>query len=182
KAGFKTSIYSKNENRPNLIARLTGKGRAAPFLMYGHVDVVPPGKGWKYPAFSGTSAENCLWGRGSLDMKGGISMMMAALLKAKNENIKPAGDIVFAILSDEESGSDFGAKFLVEKYPEQFKGIHYAIGEFGGFPIYVGKTKFYPIQIGEKQICWMKAKVYGPGGHGSRRVTGTATAQLGQIL
>jgi acetylornithine deacetylase/succinyl-diaminopimelate desuccinylase-like protein len=85
-------------------------------------------------------------------------------------------------MSDEEALGEFGVKFLVEGYPEQFEGIRYALGEFGGVSMYVAGKKFYPIQVAEKQVCWMKMKITGPGGHGSRVMRGGAMAQLGWIL
>ena len=71
------------------------------------------------------------------------------------------------ILSDEENGGDFGAKFLVEQHPELFTGIRHALGEAGGISRVIAGKRFYPIQLGEKQICWLKATVRGAGGHGA---------------
>ena len=115
-------------------------------------------------------------------MKGGVAMMLAAFLRAKAEGLSPSGDVVLAILSDEEEGSDYGAKYLVENHPEQFKGIRYALGEFGGSSFYFGRKKLYPIMVAEKQICWMKAYVRGPGGHGSLPLRGGAMAKLARLL
>jgi acetylornithine deacetylase/succinyl-diaminopimelate desuccinylase-like protein len=183
KAGIETKILAKSPDRPNLIARLPGQGSAAPFLLYGHVDVVTADKQqWQHPPFEGKQVDGYVWGRGALDMKGGIAMMLAAVLRAKAENLKPAGDIVLTIVSDEEAGGDFGAKFLVESHPQEFAGIRYAIGEFGGFPFTVGKRRFYPIQVAEKQICWLKATLRGPGGHGSIPVRSGAVAKLARVL
>lgn len=182
-AGFKTSLLAKDANRPNLIARFKGQGTAAPFLLYGHVDVVTTAnQKWTHLPFEGKIEDGYIWGRGALDMKGGLAMMLAAFLRAKAEGLNPAGDIVLAILSDEESGGDYGAKFLVDNHAKQFEGIRYAIGEFGGFPMHFGEQKFYLIQVAEKQICWMKATMRGPGGHGSLPMRGGAMAKLGQLL
>jgi len=85
-------------------------------------------------------------------------------------------------LSDEEAGSRLGAQFLVEQHPELFKDIRYAIGEFGGFSLHFGGKKFYAIQVLEKQICWLKATVRGPGGHASIPMHGGAAAKLGHVL
>lgn len=181
--GIKTKILSKTQERPNLIARLSGQGNAAPLLLYGHVDVVTTeNQQWKHPPFEGKLVDSFVWGRGALDMKGGIAMILAAFLRAKAENLKLPGDVVLTILCDEEAGGDFGAKFLVEEHPDLFDGIRYAIGEFGGFTLYVGKRRFYPIQTAEKQICWIKATVRGIGGHGSMPVRGGATAKLSGLL
>lgn len=182
-AGIETTILAKTPNRPNLIARIKGAGKAKPILMYGHVDVVTTeNQKWDHPPFEGKLVDGVVWGRGALDMKGGVAMMVAAFLRAKAEGLQPAGDILLAIVSDEEAGGDFGAKFLVEEHPDLFKDIRYAIGEFGGFTLQVGKKRFYPIMISEKQICWMKATVHGQGGHGSMPVRGGAMAELSKLL
>ncbi|MBK6646727.1 MAG: M20/M25/M40 family metallo-hydrolase [Anaerolineales bacterium] len=170
-------------DRPNLIARLPGEGKAPPLLLYGHVDVVTTeNQPWQQPPFEGKLIDGYVWGRGALDMKGGVAMMVAAFLRANAEGLRPPGDILLAIVSDEEAGGDFGAKFLVEEHAELFKGIKYAIGEFGGFTLTIGGKRFYPIMISEKQVCWMKATVRGLGGHGSMPEKGGASAKLARLL
>ncbi len=182
-AGIESTVLEKIPNRPNLVARLKGTGKAAPILLYGHVDVVTTeNQKWDQPPFEGNLINGFIWGRGALDMKGGVAMMLAAFLRAKAEGLQMPGDVVLAIVSDEEAGGDFGAKFLVEDHAELFKDIRYAIGEFGGFTLQVGGKRFYPIMISEKQICWMKATVRGQGGHGSMPVRGEAMAKLSHLL
>jgi len=182
-AGVEPTVLSKVPDRPNLVARLSGRGDAPPLLLYGHVDVVTTkGQDWQHPPFEGVLEEGYVWGRGALDMKGGVAMMLTAFLRAKTENLKLPGDVILAVVSDEEAVGEFGAKFLVEEHPDLFDGVRYAIGEFGGFAFHIGKARFYPIQIAEKQICWMKATVHGPGGHGSIPVRGGAVARLAEFL
>ena len=135
--GIETASYAKDPARPNLIARIPGEGRAAPLLLYGHVDVVSTAnQDWAHPPFSGDVADGMIWGRGALDMKGGVAMMTAAFLRAKAEKLALPGDVILCILSDEEAGGELGAKFMVESHAELFAGVKYAIGEFGGFPVY----------------------------------------------
>ena len=113
KAGIETTLLAKTPQRPNLITRLKGRGEAPPLLLYGHVDVVTTAnQQWSHPPFEGKIIDDYIWGRGTLDMKGGVAMMLSAFLRAKDEGLATAGDIVLAILSDEEDGGDFGAKFL----------------------------------------------------------------------
>ncbi len=182
-AGIESTLLAKDPNRTNLIARLKGQGNSPPFLLYGHVDVVTTlGQVWTHPPFEGKVVDGYVWGRGALDMKGGVAMMLAAFLRAKAEGLSLSGDVVLAILSDEEGGGDYGAKYLAENHPEQFKGIRYALGEFGGATIHICKRKLYPIMVAEKQICWMKAYVRGPGGHGSVPMRGGAMAKLARLL
>ncbi|MCA9993797.1 MAG: M20/M25/M40 family metallo-hydrolase, partial [Anaerolineales bacterium] len=157
-AGIETTLLALDPNRPNLIARLPGRGEAPPLLLQGHVDVVTTaGQVWQQPPFAANLVDGYIWGRGAVDMKGGVAMMVSAFLRAAAENLDTAGDLILAIVSDEESGGIYGAKFLAQQHPEQFAGVQYAIGEFGGFTMYVGGQRFYPIMVTEKQICSLKA-------------------------
>jgi acetylornithine deacetylase/succinyl-diaminopimelate desuccinylase-like protein len=182
-AGFETTLLALDPLRPNLLARLEGEGHATGLLLQGHVDVVSTAnQEWTHPPFEGNVVDGCVWGRGALDMKGGVAMMLACFLRAKAEGLSPAGDVVLAILCDEEAGSANGASFLVKTHPEQFNGIRYAIGEFGGFPLRIGQRTLYPIGVAEKQCCWMRTWVRGPGGHGSLPMHGGAMAKLAKLL
>jgi acetylornithine deacetylase/succinyl-diaminopimelate desuccinylase-like protein len=181
--GYETEMLAKDPGRPNLLARLEGRGEAPSLLLQGHVDVVPvEGQDWRHPPFEGKLVDGWVWGRGALDMKGGVAMMLAAFLRAKAEGLAPPGDILFLALSDEEAGGDYGARFLVEEHAGLFDGVRYALGEFGGFPLYVGRRRFYPVQVAEKQRCFMRAVVRGPGGHGALPMRGGAMAKLARFL
>ena len=88
----------------NLYARI---GTAAPNLVFaGHTDVVPPGEesAWKLPPFGGEAANGQLYGRGAVDMKGGIACAVAAALDhlAANDGRPRKGSISFLITGDEE--------------------------------------------------------------------------------
>ena len=182
-AGIQNQVLAKTPGRPNLIARLPGDGSAPPLLLQGHVDVVPadPSR-WQQPPFGGDIVDGVLWGRGSLDMKGGIAMMLHAIMRAKADGMTPAGDIVLALVCDEESGGDQGARYLVEEYPELFQGIRYAIGEFGGFSFNLGRRRFYPIMVAEKQVCHLRVTFKGQGGHASLVQGDNPMAALARFL
>lgn len=181
--GIGGEILALEENRANLLARLPGRGEAPPLLFYGHVDVVTTAdQRWTHPPFEGILEDGYVWGRGALDMKGGVAMMLAAMLRAKSEGLVPAGDLILALVADEEAGGDFGAKYLVENHPGRFEDVRYAVGEFGGFSMKLAGKKFYPLAVNEKQACWMKAVVRGPGGHGSQIMRGGTMARLADLL
>jgi len=182
-AGIDTRILCQDPARPNLICRLKGNGKAPPLLLYGHVDVVTTaGQVWQYPPFEGRIVDGFLWGRGALDMKGAVAMMLCAFLRAKYENVYLAGDVVLCIMSDEEAGGDFGAKFLVENHADYFKGIRYAISEFGGFSLYFKGKKFFPIEVIQKQVCSIKATIRSRSGHGALVMKDGAMAKLARML
>ncbi|NWF70173.1 MAG: M20/M25/M40 family metallo-hydrolase [Chloroflexi bacterium] len=182
-AGFETLLLGKDAARPNLIARLKGRGDAPPLLLQGHVDVVTTANQvWQQPPFSGALVDGWVWGRGALDMKGGVTMLLCALLRAKMEGLVPPGDVILALMSDEEAGSDHGSKYLVENHAELFAGVRYALGEFGGFSLYVAGSKFYPIMVAERQGCPLQVTVRGPGGHGAQPMRGGAMAKTARVL
>jgi succinyl-diaminopimelate desuccinylase len=87
----------------NLYARI---GAAGPNLVFaGHTDVVPPGdeSRWRHGPFAGEIADGVLFGRGAVDMKGGIACMLAAVLDHVAANGgRPKGSISFLITGDEE--------------------------------------------------------------------------------
>jgi acetylornithine deacetylase/succinyl-diaminopimelate desuccinylase-like protein len=182
-AGAETRIVARNDARPNLITRVRGAGEAPPLLLYGHVDVVTTaGQEWTRPPFGGELVDGWLWGRGALDMKGGVAMLVDAFVRAAREEITPRGDVILAVLSDEENGGDYGARFLAEEHADLFEGVRHALGEFGAARISIGGKHFYPIQVAEKQLCWLKGTVHGPGGHAALGVRGSAVGKLGRIL
>jgi acetylornithine deacetylase/succinyl-diaminopimelate desuccinylase-like protein len=90
--------------------------------------------------------------------------------------------VIFCALADEEAMGRYGAEWLVREHGDQFDGVRFAIGEFGGFTTHQGGRRFYPIQVAEKQVCTVVATIRGPGGHGSMPLRGGATARLGQML
>ena len=182
-SSFNVQMLGPTPERPNLVARLEGRGDAPPLLMYGHVDVVTTeAQEWTHPPFEGRREDGCVWGRGALDMKGGIVMMMSALLRSRSEGEKPSGDVMLALVSDEEAGGEHGAKYLADNHPELFDGVRNAIGEFGGFSFDIGRRRFYAVMAAEKQACWLRLTVRGRSGHGSLSSKAGAMMRLSQVL
>jgi acetylornithine deacetylase/succinyl-diaminopimelate desuccinylase-like protein len=182
--GLETRLYESVAGRPNLVARLPGRGVAPPLLWQAHIDVVPADPaGWTHPPFSATLADGFVHGRGALDMKSGLAMMVTAVGRALEQGRPPAGDVILAVLADEEAGGVHGARFLVDKHPELFAGVRYALGEFGGFTLELAGRRFAPVQVSEKQICHVVATIRGPGGHGSLALAGGGVStRLGGLL
>jgi acetylornithine deacetylase/succinyl-diaminopimelate desuccinylase-like protein len=180
--GCEVRLVARDPARPNLIARLPGEGRAAPLLLQGHVDVVPARGSWRREPFGGELHDGYVWGRGALDMKGGVAMMLAAFMRATAAGHAPPGDVILCLMVDEEAGSDEGASFLVAEHPELFAGVRYALGEFGGFTMELAGQRLYPVMVAEKQICWTRAVIRGRAGHGSLPVRGGAMGGLGRLL
>jgi acetylornithine deacetylase/succinyl-diaminopimelate desuccinylase-like protein len=182
-AGVETEVYAREPGRPNLVARVAGKGSGPPLLLQGHVDVVTTsGQRWQRPPFGGDLVDGYIWGRGAVDMKGGVAMLVSAFLRAARGEIQPTSDLILIVLCDEEAGGDYGAKFLVEDHAHLFEGVRYALSEFGAFTLHLAGRRFYPIQVAEKQMCWLKATIRGPGGHGAMINRGGTMARLSRFL
>jgi acetylornithine deacetylase/succinyl-diaminopimelate desuccinylase-like protein len=180
--GVETERYERTPGRPNLVARHAGSKQQPPLLLYGHVDVVTTaGQRWTHPPFGAEVHDGVLWGRGALDMKHGVAMLVRAFLDAVDRSSETP--LVLVVVSDEEDGGDEGARFLAEQHPEVFGGARHALGEFGGNTVWIGGRAFYPVQVAEKQLCWLRARVRGTGGHAASGAYGTSgMARLGQVL
>jgi succinyl-diaminopimelate desuccinylase len=106
-AGFEVhrTVFAQPGTLPveNLYARI---GNTRPHLVFaGHTDVVPPGQAaaWTHSPFAGEISGETLYGRGAVDMKGGIACAMAATLEhLVARGGKPKGSISFLITGDEE--------------------------------------------------------------------------------
>jgi acetylornithine deacetylase/succinyl-diaminopimelate desuccinylase-like protein len=181
--GVTTRLLAEDPERPNLVARVAGRGEAPPLLLQGHVDVVPvTNQRWTRDPFGGEVVDGWVWGRGALDMKGGVAMMVSAVLRCLDEGQPPAGDVVLCCLADEEAGGIRGAEFLVSRHPELFDGVRHGIGEGGGATQHLGGRALYPIRVAEKRVCRLRAIVSGPGGHAARWHRGGTMARLGRML
>lgn len=98
----------------NLYARL---GTDGPHLMFaGHTDVVPVGDeaAWSHPPFAAEISGGEMFGRGAVDMKGGIACFVAAIARHIEKHGKPAGSVSFLITGDEEGPSINGTSKLLE--------------------------------------------------------------------
>jgi succinyl-diaminopimelate desuccinylase len=136
KAGF--SVHRMTFAEPgtapieNLYARV---GTEKPNLAFaGHTDVVPPGDeaAWRHPPFGGEIAGDRLYGRGAVDMKGGIACFVAATADylAANGGKPKRGSISLLITGDEESVAVNGTVKLLQWAAERGEKFdHCVLGE-----------------------------------------------------
>ena len=157
---IETEILANDHKKPNIVARIKGKSQRN-VLWVGHLDVVPEGKpeNWTYPAYSGEIADDCVWGRGSSDMKGACaSAMISARLLREMDSIP--NTVEFWFTSDEEIGGIAGAKWLAES--GHFKGDVCIIGDGNG-----GGPNAPSIDLGCKGGAQVKLIAKGRTAHGS---------------
>ncbi|WP_052341542.1 M20/M25/M40 family metallo-hydrolase [Salinarimonas rosea] len=164
--GIAHRILAADPARPNLLVRVPGRGAAPPLLVYGHVDVVPaPADAWSVDPFGGVVRDGMLWGRGALDMKGGLAMLVAATIAAARAPEPPPGDVILACFADEEAGGRLGAAHVAGAHADLLAGVRHALGEFGGFSLGIAGRTFYPVQVAEKRTATLHLAFAGKGGH-----------------
>ena len=173
--GFETEyVESGAPGRGNVFARLKGADPARGALMlHGHLDVVPAEavRLERAPVLRGRRGRLRVGprrgrheGHGRDDPRGRPALQRSGIV--------PPRDLVFAFVSDEEAGGNYGCKWLVENRPDLFDGVTEAVGEVGGFSLTVprrdgGERRLYLIETAEKAMMWMRLTARGRAGHGS---------------
>jgi succinyl-diaminopimelate desuccinylase len=158
--GFKVDYHEYEDSRTSVIARAggsdAGSDAKAPLCLTGHLDVVPLGsRAWTKDPFSGETAGDKLYGRGSSDMKAGVA---AILLAARSMAKKLAGTPgVVIVLTAAEEGGCIGSRFLSEQKNLMGKAGAIVVGE---------PTSNYPL-IGHKGSVKFHARFKGVSAHGS---------------
>ncbi|MCT6734549.1 MULTISPECIES: M20/M25/M40 family metallo-hydrolase [Rhodococcus erythropolis group] len=184
--GYETEyVESGAPGRGNVFARLKGaeSGRGA-LMLHGHLDVVPAEPAdWSVHPFAGTVQDGYVWGRGAVDMKDMVGMILALARQFKAEGVVPPRDLVFAFVADEEAGGKYGCQWLVEHRPDLFDGVTEAVGEVGGFSLTVPRPdgtdrRLYLVETAEKGLGWMRLTAKGRAGHGSFLHDDNAVATL----
>lgn len=184
--GYETEyVESGAPGRGNVFARLKGaeSGRGA-LMLHGHLDVVPAEPAdWSVHPFAGTVQDGYVWGRGAVDMKDMVGMILALARQFKAEGVVPPRDLVFAFVADEEAGGKYGCQWLVEHRPNLFEGVTEAVGEVGGFSLTVPRPdgtdrRLYLVETAEKGLGWMRLTAKGRAGHGSFLHDDNAVATL----
>lgn len=188
--GYRTEyVEAGAPGRGNVFIRLPGADptRGA-LLVHGHLDVVPAEPAdWSVHPFSGAIEDGYVWGRGAVDMKNMLGMMLAVARHFKRAGVVPPRDLVFAFLSDEEHGGTYGAQWLVDNRPDLFAGVTEAIGEVGGFSLTVprhdgGERRLYLVETAEKGLAWMRLTARGRAGHGSMVNDDNAVTALAEAV
>ena len=186
-AGIESQLLESAPGRTSLVARIGGTDPARPaLLVHGHLDVVPaePAE-WSVHPFSGEVRDGFVWGRGAVDMKDFDAMVLAVVRHWHRTGYRPPRDVVLAFTADEEAGSTYGARFLVDHHADLLAGCTEAIGEVGGYSYQLdggADQRLYPIQIAEKGLDWLRLHASGRPGHGSMLHEDNAVTTLAEAV
>jgi acetylornithine deacetylase/succinyl-diaminopimelate desuccinylase-like protein len=170
-SGLEGVVVEPHPGRASLIIRIPGTDPTAPSLaLVGHTDVVPvEAAGWERDPFAAEIVDGVLWGRGAIDMLN-LTAAYAVVTRAIARGaagvapFRPRGDLVFAAVADEESGSTYGVEWLTENRLDLIDA-DYVLTESGGAP--AGHRPGIGVMIGEKGVAGRTLRVSGTPGHGS---------------
>jgi acetylornithine deacetylase/succinyl-diaminopimelate desuccinylase-like protein len=181
--GIASELYETAPRRTSLVADWAPDGvdrSVSPLLVHGHLDVVPANVDeWSVPPFAGEVVDDCVWGRGAVDMKDFDAMVLSVVRARARAGAAPRRPIRLIFTADEEAGSGLGATYLVDEHREVLEGCEEAIGEVGGFSLTVrDDLRLYLIQTAEKGMAWLNLIADGKAGHGSFRNDDNAVTEL----
>ncbi|WP_370950122.1 M20/M25/M40 family metallo-hydrolase [Amycolatopsis sp. cg5] len=178
--GIEPKIIESAPRRANVLARIPGTDPSLPgMLVQGHLDVVPADAAdWTVPPFSGEVSGDYLWGRGAVDMKDFIAMVLSFA-----GTLRPRRDIVLAFVADEEDKGEYGAHWLAAEHRDLFDGCAASISESGGYTYHVPDAsgrdvRLYPVGTAERGTAHLRLTARGRAGHGSRPNDDNAVTKL----
>ncbi|HHP51698.1 MAG TPA: M20/M25/M40 family metallo-hydrolase [Moorella mulderi] len=98
-------IIEHSPNRSSLVIFLPGERKTPKVAFLGHLDTVPveDEKEWRYPPFSAAVENGHMYGRGTVDMKGGLAAMILIILYFVEGKMKPPADLLFVFTAGEEA-------------------------------------------------------------------------------
>ncbi|MFN8375067.1 MAG: ArgE/DapE family deacylase [Anaerolineae bacterium] len=165
--GLVVRLQHTAPGRPNVIATWQGSGGGKSLLLTGHTDVVSVENMQGNP-FDGRIEAGRLYGRGSLDMKGGLAAILGAVKALKDGGFRPKGDIILGFVTDEEYLS-IGTDALVK--------------EVRADAAILTEPTSCDICIAHKGFLWLTLTTQGKAAHGSLYMEGVdAVAHMGHLL
>lgn len=189
KAGFPPAdvqiVGPDSSPNHNLVARYRAAGsKLKPILLLAHIDVVEARReDWSFDPFTLTEKDGFFYGRGTLDVKDGAAILVATLARLKQEGYRPNRDLILALTTGEEGGSDYnGVEWLLQNHRDLIDA-EYVINMDAGDPVKVdGKRLFRSVQAAEKVYVTFKLEVHNPGGHSSLPTKDNAIYRLAAAL
>ena len=155
--GIPCELVEGHPGAVNVVATLGGSRPGKTLLLNGHIDTVPAGDGWSSDPFSGAVRDGLLYGRGSCDMKSGVATMLMALVSIKRSGMDFAGKIILQAVADEETGSLYGTRYLLEQ----------GYGADADFAICTEPTSLR-VELGNRGLRWIDVTVHGQASHAGR--------------
>ena len=167
-----------------------GKNAALkPILLMAHMDVVPvvPGteRSWGHAPFSGDVAGGYVWGRGAIDDKGSLVMILEAAERLANAGVAPERTIMFAFGQDEEVGGTEGNGVIAKTLAARGDHFFFVLDEGGAIvdePFAGVEKPIAFVAVEEKGYLTLELVAHGEGGHSSRPTRDMAIVRLASAI
>lgn len=170
--GYTAKINEYEPTKANVEARL-GPSNAKKIVISGHLDTVPIGnpEKWTHHPFSGKIVDGIMWGRGSVDMKGGTGALAGVMVELLKHEDDLKYEVILAATADEEVGLLGAHQFVKEGIMKDVE--HLIIAE----PTELGVANM------EKGIIFGNVRAHGKQAHASRPELGhNAVEALGRLM
>lgn len=185
KLGLSPTLVGPDKKRTSVLCELRGSDKNLDkILIHAHLDVVPyEEQDWTFHPLSAEIHDDIIYGRGAVDMKNGVAMILAVLENLIENKFQPKATLLFAFFADEEAGGLLGSHWVVDNQQDFFEGAKFAIGEVGGFSTSLaGGIRMYLIETAQKGIAWMQLQSKGNAGHGSMINTNNAVSEIAKAV
>ena len=177
-AGIPTQVFAQDPARANLVARIRGNGKKRPVLLLAHTDVVAVQRDkWPMDPFAAMMKDGYVWGRGTTDDKDKLVANLMVMLLMKRSRVTLDRDIIFLAEAGEESATEVGIDFMVEKHFDAIDA-EFALTEGGAVTIEGGKVTAVTVSTTEKLPRRATLVATGTSGHGSIPRLDNAVAHL----
>jgi acetylornithine deacetylase/succinyl-diaminopimelate desuccinylase-like protein len=181
--GIPAEVVEPQPGRANLMARLPGADHCHAILLVHHMDVVPAAADeWSVPPFAGLERDGTIWGRGSLDNKGGGVAELETLLLLKRLGAQLNRDVVLLAVADEEAGGKWGARWVTEQHRQWLEGVEFVLNEGGAILDLGTRQQVYSVELAQKAPLWLRVTARGTSGHGAAPTPGSAVSVLIRAL
>ncbi|MDX1500638.1 MAG: M20/M25/M40 family metallo-hydrolase, partial [Woeseiaceae bacterium] len=176
-------IVTPAEKLPNLVVRYkSGNPQRDPILMMAHLDVVEAlPEDWTVPPFEMTELDGHYYGRGTNDNKAGGAMLVANLIRMKQEDFEPDRDLIVMLTADEET-TGAGAIALTTEYRHLIDAEFALNTDGGGVMLAGGEPRAFIMQTAEKVYVDFLLEATDPGGHSSVPRADSAIARMARTI
>jgi len=156
--------------RPNFVLTVPGRNEEPCVWVLTHLDVVPPGdrmpdgtwRGWESDPYTVRRAGHLIVGRGVVDDQQPMVSSIFALLALAEFGVKPAHTVKLLFVSDEETNSEYGLRYVLRHHRGMFSAEDAIIVPDAG------NESGTMIEVAEKSLLWLEFRVRGRQGHASQ--------------
>ncbi|UCD45196.1 MAG: ArgE/DapE family deacylase, partial [Candidatus Bathyarchaeota archaeon] len=164
--GLEPELEEVKPGRSNVVAVMSGSGGGPTLMLNGHTDTVGADY-MEIDPFNPVIKDGLMYGRGAVDMKGGLAAILASVKSVVDSGLELKGDLVMAAVCDEEYAS-IGTERVVDRYRAD--------------AAIVGEPTDLDIEVAHKGFAWIDIETRGVAAHGSAWQLGVdAIAKMGKV-